>query len=408
MPTDSASRLADIAPFHVMELMARAQALEAQGRSIVHLEVGEPDFATADPILEAAQRFLSGGHVHYTAALGLSQLREAISAFYRTRYGLDVSPARIVITAGASGALLLALAVLVSPGDEWLLPDPGYPCNRNLVRLLEGIPISLPVAAQTNFQPTTALLAASWTNRTRGLLVASPANPTGTLLDHNVMAALAAAVSARGGTLLVDEIYHGLTYGVDSRSALELSDEVFVINSFSKYFGMTGWRLGWLVAPPRHVRAIEKLAQNIYIAPSTVAQHAALAAFQPACMSVLEARRHEFSRRRDLLLPGLRELGFKVAAEPQGAFYIYADSGGLADDSFGLAEQLLVEAGVAATPGLDFGGNAPQRHMRFAYTVGRDRIEEALARMAAFLNSRGPRPSMRAAGFVDDEDDVRD
>jgi len=385
-----ASRMAQIAPFHVMELMARAQALEAEGRLIIHLEVGEPDFATAEPILEAAQRFLSGGHVHYTAALGLQQLREAISGHYHTRYGLEISPARIVVTAGASGALLLALGVLVSPGDEWLLPDPGYPCNRHFVRLLEGRPVSLAVNAASNYQPTATQVAASWTDKTRGLLVASPANPTGTLLAAETMAALAGIVAKRGGTLLADEIYHGLSYGVDAMSALAISDEVFVINSFSKYFGMTGWRLGWLVAPQRYVREIEKLAQNLYIAPSTVAQHAALAAFHPATTAILEARRHEFSLRRDILLPGLRELGFKIAAEPQGAFYVYADSSALAADSDTLARQLLQEGGVAATPGLDFGNNDPQGHMRFAYTIERSRIEEGLARMAAALDSGYP------------------
>jgi aspartate/methionine/tyrosine aminotransferase len=379
--------MAQIAPFHVMELMARAQALEAEGRSIIHLEVGEPDFATAEPILEAAQRFLAGGHVHYTAALGLKELREAISGHYYTRYGLDISPARIVVTAGASGALLLALGVLVNPNDEWLLPDPGYPCNRHFVRLLEGRPVSLAVNAAADYQPTAAQLAASWTDKTRGLLVASPANPTGTLLDPATMAALAGIVAKRGGTLLVDEIYHGLSYGVDAMSALAVSEDVFVINSFSKYFGMTGWRLGWLVAPQSYVREIEKLAQNLYIAPSTVAQHAALAAFQPATTAILEARRHEFSLRRDVLLPGLRRLGFKVAAEPRGAFYVYADSSALAADSDELARQLLTEAGVAATPGLDFGNNDPQGHMRFAYTIERGRIEEGLARMAAVLGS---------------------
>jgi aspartate/methionine/tyrosine aminotransferase len=383
-----AARMAQIAPFHVMELMARAQALEAEGRSIIHLEVGEPDFATADPILEAAQRFLSGGHVHYTAALGLPQLREAISGFYQMRYGLDISPERIVVTAGASGALLLALGVLVNPGDEWLLPDPGYPCNRHFVRLLEGIPVSLPVAAGSNYQPTVEQLTRSWTAMTRGLLVASPANPTGTLIDPGTMASLATAVAVQGGTLLVDEIYHGLTYGVDAASALAISDDIFVINSFSKYFGMTGWRLGWLVAPQRYVREIEKLAQNLYIAPSTVAQHAALAAFGPETTTILESRRGEFCLRRDLLVPGLRSLGFGISTEPQGAFYVYADSAALAEDSFELAEQLLTKAGVAATPGLDFGSNAPKSHMRFAYTIDRSQIEEGLARMAKFLDSR--------------------
>ena len=385
-----AQRMAQIAPFHVMELMARAHALEAAGRSIIHLEVGEPDFPTAEPILEAAQRFLAGGHVHYTAALGLQSLREAISGHYYTRYGLDISPARIVVTAGASGALLMALGVLVSPGDEWLLPDPGYPCNRHFVRLLEGRPVSLAVNPASNYQPTAAQVEASWCGLTKGLLVASPANPTGTLLDPEILAALAGIVANRGGTLLVDEIYHGLTYGIDALSALAISDEVFVVNSFSKYFGMTGWRLGWLVAPDRYVREIEKLAQNLYIAPSTVAQHAALAAFQPDTIEILEARRHEFSLRKEALLPGLRKLGFKIAAEPQGAFYVYADSSALATNSDELARRLLTEAGVAATPGLDFGNNNPQGHMRFAYTIDKDRIDEGLARMATVLGSGYP------------------
>ena len=382
-----AARMAQIEPFHVMELMARAHALEAEGRSIVHLEVGEPDFATADPILEAAQRFLSIGHVHYTAALGLRPLREAISEYYLSRYGLKISPERIVVTAGASGALLLALGVLINPGDECLLPDPGYPCNRHFVRMLEGRPVALPVGPDTDYQPSAQQVDLAWSGRTKGLMLASPANPTGTLLGNETLTSLAATVARRNGTLLVDEIYHGLTYGVDAMSALAISDDIFVINSFSKYFGMTGWRLGWLVAPQRYVREIEKLAQNLYIAPSTVAQHAALAAFRPETTAILEARRQEFSRRRDLLLPGLRKLGFKIAAEPRGAFYIYADSSGLAADSFELAERLLTKAGVAATPGLDFGKNLPQSHMRFAYTIDGERIEEGLARMARLLDA---------------------
>jgi aspartate/methionine/tyrosine aminotransferase len=320
--------------------------------------------------------------VHYTAALGLPQLREAIAAHSAERHGIDISPERIIVTAGASGALLLALGVLVNPGDEWLLPDPGYPCNRNFVRLLEGIPVALPVTPASNYQPTPAQLAAAWTPRTRGLLVASPANPTGTLLDSDTMAALASVVAKRGGTLLADEIYHGLTYGIDAQTALAVNDDIFVINSFSKYFGMTGWRLGWLVAPQRYVREIEKLAQNLYIAPSTIAQHAALAAFLPETRTILEARRQEFRARRDILLPGLRQLGFRIAAEPQGAFYLYADSSALAEDSDALSRELLDTAGVAATPGLDFGSQAPRSHMRFAYTVSREAIEEGLTRMA--------------------------
>ncbi|MBK8761015.1 MAG: pyridoxal phosphate-dependent aminotransferase [Sulfuritalea sp.] len=380
-----ASRMKDIAPFHVMELMAKAAALEAAGRSVIHFEVGEPDFATAEPILVAGQEFLRGGHVHYTAALGLPQLREAISGFYRQRYGLDVPSSRIVVTAGASGALLLALGVLVNPGDEWLLPDPGYPCNRHFLRLLEGTPVSLPVNADSDFQPTADALASAWGRNTRGLLVASPANPTGAVVPQLRLAELSAAIADRGGNLVVDEIYHGLTYGFEADTALALDNEVFVINSFSKYFGMTGWRLGWLVAPERHVREIEKLAQNLYIAPSTLAQHAALAAFHPATIAIFEHRRREFQARRDLMLPGLERLGFGVAAQPRGAFYIYTDSSQLGPDSRILAERLLADAGVAATPGLDFGSNEPRRHMRFAYTVEQARIAEGLARMEKLL-----------------------
>lgn len=375
----------EISPFRVMELMAKAAALEAAGRSIIHFEVGEPDFATADPIVRAGQDFLRGGHVHYTAALGLPQLREAIANLYLQRYGIEISPARVVVTAGASGALLLALGTLVSPGDQWLLPDPGYPCNRHFVRLLEGQPISLPVSAAGNFQPTAAAVASAWTAATKGLLVASPANPTGTLIGHDTLAELATTVASRGGNLIVDEIYHGLTYGVDSQTAVALNDEVFVINSFSKYFGMTGWRLGWLVAPEHRVREIEKLAQNLYIAPSTLAQHAALAAFHPDAIAILEDRRREFQARRDVMLPGLERLGFRIAAQPQGAFYIYADSSRLAADSQALAETLLEQVGVAATPGLDFGNNQPRSHMRFAYTVDQARITEGLERMEKLL-----------------------
>lgn len=380
-----ARRLDDIAPFHVMELMARAQALEARGRSIVHLEVGEPGFPTAQPILDAAQRFLAEGRVQYTHALGLPKLRAAISAFYASRYGVDVAPERIVVTAGASGALLLALGALVNPDDEWLLPDPGYPCNRHFVRLLEGRPVSLPVDAASGYQPTAESVAAAWTARTRALLVASPANPTGTMLSPESLKGIAATVSAKGGALVVDEIYHGLTYGTDARTALEVGDDIFVINSFSKYFGMTGWRLGWLVVPPTFLRGVEKLAQNLYICPSTVAQHAALAAFDPATLTILEHRRDAFRRRRDLLVPGLREIGIEVAAEPAGAFYAYANIGRFASDSFRFAERMLDEAGVAATPGIDFGSNAPSMHMRFSYAIDLPGIEEGLRRLRGFV-----------------------
>ncbi len=384
-----AARMAGIEPFHVMELMAKAQALEAQGRDIVHMEVGEPDFPTPPPIIAAAQRFLAGGHVHYTNALGIAPLREAIASFYASRYGVTVDPARVIVTAGASGALLLALGALITPGDEWLLTDPGYPCNRHFVRFCEGVPRALDVDAAANFQPTAAKVSAGWTARTKGLLVASPANPTGTLIEPDQLAALWHTVQSCGGTLIVDEIYHGLTYGAkedfDARTALGLSDDIIVINSFSKYFGMTGWRLGWLVVPPHMVRNIEKLAQNLYIAPSTVAQHAALAAFTPETLAICAARRQEFQARRNLLLPGLRRIGFDIAVEPRGAFYIYAGIGNLDTDSYRLADRLLEQAGVAATPGLDFGNHAPDRHMRFAYTTGAERLALGIDRMARYF-----------------------
>ncbi len=385
MPRHTARRVAEIQPFHVMELLRRARELEALGRDIIHMEVGEPDFPTPAPMVEAATRFLATGEVHYTAALGLPGLREAIARHYHDRFGVDVAPERIVVTPGASGALMLALALTTDPGDEWLLPDPGYPSNRHLVRSFEGVARALPVDAASRFHPTPAQVAEAWAPRTRGLVVATPSNPTGTLLAPHELAALRETVSTRGGTLIVDEIYQGLSYGVEASTALAAMDDAFVVNSFSKYFGMTGWRLGWLVAPPDAVRDLEKLAQHFFISPSTPAQQAALAAFAPATREILEARRHEFAARRDALLPALRELGFVVAAEPQGAFYIYADISKLAADSAEFAHRLIKEAGVAATPGLDFGDNAPRRHLRIAYTTRRERLMEAVERMRRVL-----------------------
>ncbi len=389
------ARAREIQPFHVMELLRRARELEAQGRDIIHMEVGEPDFPTPRPIVEAAQAFLATGNIHYTPALGLSALREAIARHYRDRFGADPGAERIIITNGASGALMLAIAATTNPGDEWLLPDPGYPSNRHLVRSFEGLPRALPVAAGSRYQPTAAQVAAAWTERSRGLIVATPSNPTGTLLDLSEIVALHQITSARGGLLLVDEIYQGLSYGIEAEAALAApqlaaADDVFVVNSFSKYFGMTGWRLGWMVVPPVFVREIEKLAQHFFISPSAPAQHAALAAFSSATSEILEQRRHEFALRRDTLLPALREAGFIIAAEPQGAFYIYADVSRLSTDSTALARRLIEEAGVAATPGLDFGDNLPQRHLRIAYTTRRERLREAADRIGALdlLHSR--------------------
>ena len=385
MPTFPASRLAHIAPFHVMELLARAKALEAEGRDIIHMEIGEPDFPTPAPILEAAQASMAGGRMFYTPALGLPELRQAIADFYRQRYHVAVPASRIVVTAGASGALLLAMACLCQPGSEWLMTDPGYPCNSNFVRSFDGVPVCIPVSAENNYQPTLAEVQRHWNERTAGALFASPANPTGTLLDEPTLESIAEFVRQRQGTLIVDEIYHGLTYERDASTALKLGDDIFVVQSFSKYFNMTGWRLGWLVVPDRFAREIEKLAQNLFIAPPTPAQYGALAAFKPETIAILEARRSEFHARRDYLAPALEKLGFRLTAKPEGAFYIYADCSALTNDSEAFARDLLEKAGVAMTPGLDFGAAAPKSHLRIAYTTSIERLEQAISRIRAYL-----------------------
>ncbi len=380
-----ADRLADIAPFHVVELLTRARQLEAEGRDIIHMEVGEPDFPTPEPIVRAAVDAISSGKTLYTQALGLPELREAISGFYRDRYGAVVPAGRIAITNGASGALNLAFACLTNPGSEWLLADPGYPCNRHILRTYEGRPKAIEVGPASNFQPTPAQVSAAWSSRTAGLLVASPANPTGTLLSLSEIEALAAVCREKNGHFLVDEIYHGLTYGLDAPTACAAGDDIWVINSFSKYFQMTGWRLGWMVIPESFVRDIEKLAQNLVLCASTPAQHAALAAFTPETIALLEARRAEFQRRRDYLAPALEAIGFRVTARPEGAFYLYCDCSALSADSFVLARELLEKVGVAATPGLDFGSNGPEKHIRFAYTTEISRLAEAVERLGRYF-----------------------
>jgi len=380
-----ARRMAEIEPFHVMALLARARELEAQGRSIIHMEIGEPDFPTPEPVCRAGMRVIEKGELYYTPAPGLPQLREAIAAYYRSRYGVELSPARILVTTGASAALLLACAVLIDPGDEVLLADPGYPANRHFVRLMEGVPRAVPVDATDGYQLAPQHLERHWGPRSVAALVASPSNPTGTLVSTERLSAMADFAGERGGTLIVDEIYHGLVYEGVYTTALAHSDDVFVVNSFSKYFQMTGWRLGWLVAPERYLGELDKLAQNLYLAAPTPSQHAALAAFEPETLAILEARRKEFKARRDYLVPALRGLGFDIPVTPQGAFYVYAGCGGLTRDSFAFAIEILEQAGVAITPGIDFGANAPERHVRFAYTNSIARLQEGVSRIAAFL-----------------------
>lgn len=380
-----ADRILDIESFRVMEVLARAQAMQAAGRSVIHLEVGEPDFPTPEPIVQAGIAALKAGHTHYTPALGLPELRRAIAGDYARRYGVTMPPERVAVTPGASGALLLAMAALFNPGDEVLMADPGYPCNRHFARLLEARPVGIPVGRETGFQLTAELVERHWGPRTRGVLVANPGNPTGTVIPRDELAGIHGWVRARGGRLLVDEIYHELIYEADEPSAAALGEDVIVINSFSKYFLMTGWRLGWLLAPEAVMPAIDRLAQNIFLSAPTPAQYAALAGFLPETRRLLEAGKSELKRRRDWLVPVLERLGFGIATRPQGAFYVYADIGRHADNGMALAERLLNDAGVAITPGNDFGRHGADRHVRFAYTTSLNNIREAVRRMEALL-----------------------
>lgn len=387
MTSSYSARSRAIEPFHVMALLARANELQTLGRDVIHLEIGEPDFTTAAPIVAAGQAALAAGHTRYTAARGLPELREAIARFYEQRYQAAIDPERVLITPGGSGALLLASSLLVDPGKHWLLADPGYPCNRHFLRLIEGGAQLVPVGPDVRYQLNAELVERHWDRDCVGALVASPANPTGTVLNRDELAGLSGALKARGGHLVVDEIYHGLTYGTDAASVLEVDDDAFVLNSFSKYFGMTGWRLGWLVAPPDAIPELEKLAQNIYISAPTMAQHAALACFEPATLDILEARRAEFGRRRDFLLPALRELGFGIAVVPEGAFYLYADISAFGGDAFAFCRHMLETQFVAITPGLDFGRHQAGHHVRFAYTQDLPRLEAAVERIARGLQS---------------------
>ena len=368
-----------------MDLLARARQMEAEGRSVLHLEVGEPDFATPRPVIDAGINALRGLKTHYTPALGLPALRRSISEYYRKKFNLAVDPGRIIVTPGASGALQLALSVLVDTGDNVLLTDPGYPCNRNMVRLLGADYTMVPVGADTRFQMNASHIGEYWNESSVAAMIASPSNPTGTMIRQLELMALIDAVSSAGGRLIVDEIYQGLVYTDDDLTALSCSDEVFVINSFSKYFGMTGWRLGWMVVPEAFVDAVDRVAQNLFLAPSTPAQHAALAAFEPETIEILDRRVEKFRERRDYLLPALREMAFEIPVEPVGAFYIYADCSAITRDSFAWTRSLLEDEAVALTPGIDFGEHEASTHVRFAYTRPVDELERACSRIARYI-----------------------
>ena len=380
-------KMASIRPFYVMQLLERARALESEGKDIVHMEIGEPDFVTPPCVVEAAEKFIRTGDVKYTPSAGLPALREAIAGFYRNRYGVTIATERVFVTPGASGAFLLALGALLEAGDQVLLADPGYPCYANFVRLFSGDPVGIPVDIAADFQMHPDFVDQYWAPRTRGVVLASPSNPTGTQIRADLLGELIRRVLARGGCFISDEIYHGLEYGVRAHSALEFSDQVLVINSFSKYFGMTGWRLGWLIAPDAWVSTLEKLAQNIFISAPAHSQVAAVAAFGSANIDELESRRREFQKRRDYLLSALLDLGFEVPVRPEGAFYIYADSTAFAENSFKLAWNILEQAGVAVTPGRDFGENAAERYLRFSYTTSLARLVVGIDRLSNFLVS---------------------
>ena len=377
----TARRAAEIEPFEVMDVLSRAQALERAGRRVVHMEIGEPDFTAPAPVVEAGVRALREGRTAYTATLGLQGLREAIASHYHEKFSVKVDPGRIAITSGASGGLLTVSALYVDAGDEVLVPDPGYPGYRHFVRAFEGKARTLPVAADTDFQPTLEMVRAAWGPRTKGLLLGSPSNPTGTLISKQELRKIASFIAERGGVLMVDEIYQGLVYGMEPWSAFGLPGDVVLINSFSKYFCMTGWRLGWVVLPESALRGFEKLAQHLFISAPAAAQHAAVAAFSEESISVLEKRRKEFAARRDFLVPALKKAGLSIPAEPHGAFYVYADVG---RDARAFARELLEKEAVAATPGVDFGANGTDRYVRFAYTRSMEDLEEAARRIARF------------------------
>jgi len=380
-----AARAARIAPFHVMEVVKQADALERAGRSVIHLSIGEPDFSATEPVRKAAALAIEQGRTQYTPALGLHLLRERIAEWYATRFGVRVDPAAIAVTAGASGALLLTCAALVERDTEVLMPDPSYPCNRHFITAFEGQARLVPTGPENRFQLDAALVAQHWSAATRGVLVASPSNPTGTSITSSELGKLIAAVHARNGFVISDEIYLGLSYDDIASTALAISDQVIVINSFSKYFAMTGWRLGWVVMPSQLGPALERLAQNLYICASSVAQHAALACFAPESLAVYEAQRAEFRRRRDFLVPALEELGFRVPVHPDGAFYVYADITRFSEDSDRFVDSVLQATGVCMVPGKDFGVHSPQRFVRVSYATSYERLCEAVERLQKYL-----------------------
>lgn len=385
------TRAEKIEPFYVMEVAKAAQQMAKQVASsaepMIFLNIGEPDYTAPAQVQAAANQCIAEGATQYTNALGLEPLREAISAWYQSRFNVDVPARRIVITAGASAALQLACLALIEAGDEILMPDPSYPCNRHFVSAAEGVARLIPTGAAERYQLSAQQVQAHWGSKTRGVLLASPSNPTGTSIDPSELRRIHAVVKAKGGITIVDEIYLGLSYEeAFGHSALAISDDIISINSFSKYFNMTGWRLGWMVVPDAMVSVVERMAQNLFICASTISQHAALACFTPESIAVYEARRAEFKARRDYFLPALRELGFGIDVMPDGAFYAWADCTPLCKklgvkDSWEFAYALMEKAHLAITPGRDFGTADTARYVRFSTANSMEQLQEAVRRM---------------------------
>jgi len=370
-----------------MELAKMAADLQQQGRQIINMGIGEPDFTAPPAIVEAATRAMADGKLRYTSATGLAELRLAIAQHYQSRYGVEVAAERIIVTAGASAALLLACAALVENGTEVLMSDPSYPCNRHFVSAFDGVPRMIACEPAQRFQLSAEAVRENWRAKTGGVMLASPSNPTGTTIGNEALREIIGVVREQKGFVIVDEIYNDLRYDGMPFSAASLGDDVIVINSFSKYFNMTGWRLGWLLVPPAMVPAIEKLAQNLFICASSIAQHAALACFTAESLAIYETRKAELKQRRDYLVPALESLGFKVPVMPDGAFYVYADCSAFSDDAEQLSIDILHGTGVVLVPGLDFGIHAARQYLRISYVTSMENLRQAIAYLQTFLAS---------------------
>jgi aspartate/methionine/tyrosine aminotransferase len=380
-----AARTADTVTFHAVELFKQATELQRNGIDIISLGVGEPDFTAAPQVIQAMQRAAQAGKSGYSPPAGLTELRQAIAEFYTKELGATVDPTRVIVTSGASGALLLAAMALVNPGDEVLMPDPCYPPNRNFVSAAGGTTKLIPTTIANRFQLSDTDIEQHWGPMTRGVLIASPSNPTGTSIPRDALARLIKKVHARNGFVMMDEIYLSLSYGETRQSALAIDDNLIILNSFSKYFNMTGWRLGWMIVPTHMVEPIEKMAASLAICAPTLAQHGAIACFEPDTLALFEQRREAFRQRRDYLVPALKGLNIEVPVKPDGAFYVYGDISAHSPDSHAFSAALLKGARVAAVAGLDFGPAHAANTMRFAYTTGLERLQEAIHRMKAFL-----------------------